>query len=99
MLGTVAVTIAIIVVASIGFLMLAGRIDLRRSASVIVGCFIIFGASIIAGGIMSTANGIAAREEATEPMPMALAPPSPPAYPQAPPQPYDPYAGAALPPQ
>jgi type IV secretory pathway VirB2 component (pilin) len=37
LLGTVATTIAVIAVASMGFLMLAGRIDWRRGVTVVVG--------------------------------------------------------------
>lgn len=56
LLGTVATTAAVIAVASVGFLMLAGRIDVRRAGSIIFGCFIIFGASTIAHGIMNAAS-------------------------------------------
>jgi len=51
LLGPIATTIAVIAVASLGFLMLSGRVDIRRAAQVAVGCFIIFGASTIAQGI------------------------------------------------
>ncbi|MGZ8332081.1 MAG: TrbC/VirB2 family protein, partial [Allosphingosinicella sp.] len=57
LLGTVATTVAVICVATVGLMMLSGRMDLRRGATVVVGCFILFGASSIAAGIQSVAGG------------------------------------------
>ena len=48
LLGSVATAAAIVAVASVGFLMLTGRIDFRRAAHVILGCFILFGADCFA---------------------------------------------------
>lgn len=56
LLGTVATVVAIIAVASVGFLMLTGRINWRYGATVIVGCFILFGAASIVAGIQTTAT-------------------------------------------
>ncbi len=56
LLGTVATVVAIIAVASVGFLMLTGRINWRYGATVIIGCFILFGAASIVAGIQSTAT-------------------------------------------
>lgn len=56
LLGTVATVAAIIAVASVGFLMLTGRINWRYGATVILGCFILFGAASIVAGIQSSAN-------------------------------------------
>lgn len=56
LLGTVATVVAIIAVASVGFLMLTGRINWRYGATVILGCFILFGAASIVAGIQSTAG-------------------------------------------
>lgn len=109
LLGTVATTVAVICVATVGLMMLSGRIDLRRGASVVLGCFILFGASSIAAGIRSVATGdfaSAAPVYQVEPW----LPPPPPPPPQAlrpaivdpyglttPPPGADPYAGAAVP--
>lgn len=57
LLGTVATVAAVIAVASIGFLMLTGRMNWRYGATVIVGCFVLFGAAAIVGGIQATAGG------------------------------------------
>ena len=56
LLGTVATAVAVIAVASIGFLMLTGRMNWRYGATVILGCFILFGAASIVGGIQSAAS-------------------------------------------
>lgn len=56
LLGTVATVVAVIAVASVGFMMLTGRINWRYGATVIIGCFILFGAASIVAGIQSTAT-------------------------------------------
>jgi type IV secretion system protein VirB2 len=56
LLGTVATVVAVIAVASVGFLMLTGRINWRYGITVILGCFILFGAASIVAGIQSTAQ-------------------------------------------
>ena len=56
LLGTIATVVAVIAVATIGLLMLTGRINWRYGATVILGCFILFGAASIVAGIQSTAS-------------------------------------------
>ncbi len=56
LLGTVATVVAVIAVAAVGLLMLTGRINWRYGATVILGCFILFGAASIVAGIQSTAG-------------------------------------------
>jgi type IV secretion system protein VirB2 len=56
LLGTVATVAAVIAVATVGFMMLTGRINWRYGVTVIIGCFILFGASTIVGGIHSAAT-------------------------------------------
>lgn len=98
LLGTVATAVAVIAVAAVGFLLLSGRIDVRRAAQVIVGCFILFGASSIAAGIMRASTDDAASPEvAPTPAPPPPVYAAPAARPPAKAVPYDPYAGAALP--
>lgn len=101
MLGSIATAAAVIAIASVGFLMLTGRIDVRRAVQVIFGCFILFGASSIAQGIMTGLNGFGAPQaEAFKAEPAPISMPSPAvSYPQKPAQPFDPYAGAAVPTQ
>lgn len=57
LLGTVATVVAVIAVAAVGFMMLTGRINWRHGATVILGCFILFGAASIVGGIRAAAGG------------------------------------------
>ena len=57
LLGTVATVIAVIAVAVVGLMMLTGRMNWRYGASVILGCFILFGAASIVAGIQSAASG------------------------------------------
>ena len=56
LLGTVATVVAVIAIASVGFLMLTGRVNWRHGAVVILGCFILFGAASIVAGIRSAAT-------------------------------------------
>lgn len=95
LLGTVATTLAVLAVAAVGFLMLTGRLHIRRGTTVLIGCFLLFGASTIVTGL----RGVDRRAVeiphtvpviAVAPLPLATALPSPPAR-------YDPYAGAAVP--
>jgi type IV secretion system protein VirB2 len=55
LLGQVATTVAVIAVAMVGFMMLTGRLNWRFGATVIIGCFILFGSAAIVAGIQSTA--------------------------------------------
>ena len=56
LLGTVATVVAIVAVATVGLLMLTGRINWRYGATVVLGCFILFGAASIVAGIHSAAT-------------------------------------------
>lgn len=57
LLGNVATAVAVMAVAAVGFLMLTGRMNWRFGATVIIGCFILFGAGAIVSGIQSAAAG------------------------------------------
>ena len=93
LLGTLAATVAIIAVASVGLMMLAGRMNVRHGLTVIAGSFILFGAPAIVAGIQSMAGTGYAGGYAPPPAPPPAAlPPPPPANP-------DPYAGASVPPR
>jgi type IV secretory pathway VirB2 component (pilin) len=97
LLGSIASAIAVIAVASIGFLLLSGRVDVRRAVQVLFGCFVLFGASSIAAGVMKFVSGSNIATEAmvaTSPPPTYPVAPAPESRPVAP---YDPYAGAAMP--
>ena len=90
-LGTMATSVAVTAVAWVGLLLLMGRLEVRRGMTVIAGCFVLFGASAIAGGIRGAVGG---EEVASAYVPPAVAPP-----PDVPPpqRNADPYAGASVP--
>jgi type IV secretion system protein VirB2 len=56
LLGNVATSLAVIAVGATGLMMLTGRIDWRRGGTVILGCFIVFGAAAIVAGIKSVSG-------------------------------------------
>jgi type IV secretion system protein VirB2 len=56
LLGNVATAVAVMAVAAVGFMMLTGRMNWRFGATVIVGCFILFGAASIVAGIRAAAG-------------------------------------------
>jgi hypothetical protein len=96
LLGSVATSIAVIAVAAIGLMMLGGRVELRKGAAVVIGCFVVFGASTIVAGIQSAARGYTEADGfvVAGPPPFASAPRQmAPAIPAA----SDPYAGASVP--
>jgi hypothetical protein len=95
--GTLASIFAVIAIASVGLLLMTGRVDVRRATQVIVGCFIIFGASAIAQGIIrSIGDGDSpAGREAQAPMTAYIPDSTNPVANST----YDPYAGVAVPPR
>lgn len=54
--GNVATAIAVIAVGMVGFMMLTGRMNWKHGATVIVGCFVLFGAGAIVAGIQRAAS-------------------------------------------
>lgn len=58
LMGNIATTAAVIAVAMVGFLMLTGRLNWRFGATVIVGCFIVFGSASIVAGIQASAQTV-----------------------------------------
>lgn len=57
LLGNVATAVAVMAVAAVGFMMLTGRLNWRFGATVIIGCFILFGAGAIVSGIQAATVG------------------------------------------
>ena len=98
LLGTVATSVALICVAGVGYEVLKGHLPVRRLATVIVGCFILFGASDIAAAL----SGLAMRGSSSDqidrepPAPVFTVPPG--TTLKTAPDPFDPYAGASVPP-
>lgn len=97
LLGTTATLVAIITVAGLGFLLLTGRIDLRRGATVVLGCFILFGAPVIADALYQL-TGLGGQVASYIPPIVQAPPPAPlPTRPTPPVNVFDPYAGASVP--
>lgn len=94
-MGTIATSVALIAVATLGMIMLAGRISVRRGATVLAGCFVLFGAPVIARGIQGMTHDGASDIPPRARTAIAAAPLSTLPTPQ--PLNYDPYAGASVP--
>jgi type IV secretory pathway VirB2 component (pilin) len=91
--GTLATALCVIAVAVLGLLLLSGRLRVRRSVEVVLGCFLLLGAGLLAVQLQQLAgqageSGMAGGPQAILPEP-AETPPLPPAN-------SDPYAGASL---
>ena len=56
LLGNVATAVAVVAVAIVGFMMLTGRMNWRHGITVILGCFVLFGAAAIVSGIQAAAS-------------------------------------------
>lgn len=56
LLGNVATSVAVVAVAVVGFMMLTGRMNWRHGVTVIIGCFVLFGAAAIVAGIQMAAR-------------------------------------------
>ena len=92
--GTIAASIAVIAIAAVGVGMMSGRIDIRRAAITVMGCFVVFGAPSIAAGILAAVNPGAN----DVPDIASVVTEGPKRLPRITSQPdYDPYAGAAMP--
>ena len=89
--GSLMITICSIAIAVLGVAMLTGRFEIRRGARVILGCFVVLGASAIAAGLVGQpATSVTAFEA-------PLTPPAPAALPPKKSRMTDdPYAGASL---
>ena len=93
LLGSVGLSIAVLAIAFVGLGMLTGRIAAQRGMRVVLGCFILFGASAIATSIMGLASG--SWSGAAEVVPVVQSEMSKPTF--TPPPARDPYAGASVP--
>ncbi|WP_153039476.1 MULTISPECIES: TrbC/VirB2 family protein [Sphingobium] len=91
LLGPAAYLISTLAIAAIGYALLDGRLAWKRAVTAIVGCFLIFGAPIIASGLMPSENSSMPYAERLGAEDMVAPPPPRPA------EHYDPYAGPALP--
>ena len=90
-LGEIALGVCVIAVAFIGALMLTGRLPLRECARIVMGCFVLLGAPVIAAGF---AEGGSALSDTSAPPQIAVQIENPRRV--LPPANFDPYAGASL---
>ena len=91
--GTLATSLCVVAVAILGLLLLAGRLRVRRGVEVVLGCFLLLGAGLVAAQLQELARGAAgAAGNGAAQVILPDAPPTPP----PPPANYDPYAGASL---
>ena len=96
--GPIMTAVAVLAIAAIGLAMLRGQLSVRRGATVVLGCFIAFGASSIARGLAGLAQAQAV-EQTPVVQPFDIPPPPPPAFlpPESSPKAdVDPYAGASV---
>jgi type IV secretory pathway VirB2 component (pilin) len=93
-LGSLVTAVAAISIAALGFLLLQGRIEIRPSATAVIGCFLLFGAPIIAMKIRAGAAGVTNPEQVVPVAQQSV--PLPPVTQNTRPPGYDPYAGASL---
>lgn len=90
--GELAVALCVLAVACIGGLMLVGRSPLREGVRVVIGCFVLLGAPVIATGFVQSGSRVA--EAPTSPPPVSVEIET--TRPNLPPANIDPYAGASL---
>ncbi|MDF0544554.1 TrbC/VirB2 family protein [Sphingobium sp. H39-3-25] len=91
LLGAVGTSVMIMAVAILGLFALSGRIDRSFAVRVLLGCFIIIGAPMIAAGMMTTAASGSGQVNAPN-QEVEISPPPP-----RPPERFDPYGGASVP--
>lgn len=91
LLGSVAISLCVIAIACVGLLLMTGRLAIRHAVQVVLGCFVLLGAPVIAAGLRGAADEASGSPVPREPI--VAATPAPPPLPQST---FDPYAGASL---
>lgn len=91
LLGTFALSLCILAVALVGLMMLAGQLPVKHGLRVVLGCFVLLGAPVIASAFLQAAPTEIAVPSAS-PYPVEVDPRA-----NVPPADYDPYAGASVP--
>lgn len=54
--GDLAIALCVIAVAFVGLVLMTGRLAIRDAVRVVIGCFVLLGASVIAGGLQNVAR-------------------------------------------
>ena len=60
--GSLATALCVVAIALLGLLLLSGRLRVRRSVEVVLGCFLLLGAGLLAGQLQALAAGAAGAE-------------------------------------
>lgn len=89
-MGSLTAALCVIAIAFVGLLMFSGRLPVRTAFKVVLGCFILLGAPLIASALLEFGTG---DTEAVESMAIGGVPAERMPVPQST---YDPYAGASL---
>lgn len=90
--GSMVPALCVLAIALLGLMMLGGRLPIRTGVQVVLGCFLLLGAPLVARELQSLAQAEAGDASTIT---AVVAPTSEPAKP-LPPANYDPYAGASL---
>ncbi|MDN3647273.1 TrbC/VirB2 family protein [Pontixanthobacter aestiaquae] len=91
MLGSVAISLCVLAVAYVGLMMLTGHLSARVALRVILGCFVLLGAPVLASALMGLISQETAAPQAYVASPNTELGPRE----ELPPADYDPYAGAS----
>lgn len=95
LLGPAANAVAVVAIALFGLAMLQGRVSMRKGVRLVLGAFILFGAPVIAQGLLAGGGTPGGQEvSVSSPPEPILSDPLPPVRPISP---FDPYAGGAMP--
>ena len=92
LLGELAVGLCVIAVAVLGMMMLSGRFPVRKGLQVVLGCFVLLGAPLLASAF-TTGTKSTQLAKSSGPVPSPLGEKG---REELPPADYDPYAGASL---
>lgn len=90
LLGPLAVTLCVVAVAAHGLVMLSGRLPVRDSMRVVLGCFVLVGAPVLAGSLAFSMT-----QDSSSPAPLSQSVQIDPVR-GVPAASSDPYAGASL---
>ena len=91
LLGGLATSLCVLAIAFVGLLLMTGRLAIRDGMWVAIGCFVLLGASVIAGGLQDAAYQVTGPDS-----PRELAVETAPSSADLPAADHDRYAGASL---
>lgn len=99
--GSIAVSLAVLAVAAIGFQLLSGRLQVRSAARTLLGVFVLLGSGLTATTLIGLVEGSGGRNATAAILPIAQGPASRPPLPDRQPvprsNPFDPYGNGRRP--